>query len=212
MLPEKSFRCFFPILCYTVDTLIMEVCRMKYAVKNKKKVVLAYPLGAGHPMEAMLIEEGAIQRLPDGSYALFSQEAVNGHGQIAQAGDYFKVDTIDGRHFPYPNDREFFLSNHIHLGGDEYEQINKPLLIWQRGDELTEEVRWLVDMGRLTLKPQDPTHYFNAFLWGADLSAADDATMVFYSVDRDENGTIADISFNFVAKPEFEACYSILGE
>lgn len=67
----------------------------------------------------MLIEEGAIQRPPDGSYALFSQEAVNGQGQIAQAGDYFKVDTIDGRHFPYPNSREYFLSNHTHLGGDE---------------------------------------------------------------------------------------------
>ena len=56
---------------------------MKYAVKNKKKVVLAYPLGSGHPMEAMLIEERAIR-----SYALFSQEAVHGQGQLAQAGDY----------------------------------------------------------------------------------------------------------------------------
>lgn len=185
---------------------------MKYAVKSKKKIVKAYPLGAGHPMEALLIEEGAIQRLPDGSYALFSQEAVNGQGQLAQAGDFFKVDTIDGHHYPYPNSREYFLDNHIHLGGDEYEQINKPLLIWQRGDALFEEVRWLVDTGRLTLKPQDPAHFFNAFLWGADLSAADDATMVFYGVDRDENGCITDINFNFVARPEFEASYTILGE
>ncbi len=183
---------------------------MKYAVKNKKKIVLAYPLGAGHPMEAMLIEEGAIRLLADGSYELFSQEAVNGHGQIAQAGDYFKVDTIDGRHFPYPNSREFFLSNHTHLSGDEYEQINKPLLIWQTCDEPSEEIRWLVDTGRLTLKPQDPAHFFNAFLWGADLSAAADATLVFYSVDRDASGAITEISFNFVAKPEFDASYSIV--
>ena len=184
---------------------------MKYAVKNKRKIVLAYPLGAGHPMEAMLIEEGAIRLLADGSYELFSQEAVNGHGQIAQAGDYFKVDTIDGRHFPYPNSWEYFMSNHTHLGGDEYEQVNKPLLIWQSSDALIEEVRWLVDTGRLTLKPQDPTHYFNAFLWGADLSAADDATLIFYGVDRDENGCIMDISFNFVARPEFETSYTIIG-
>lgn len=185
---------------------------MKCAVKSKKKIVKAYPLGAGHPMEAALIEEGAIRRLPDGRYELFSQEAINGHGQIAQTGDYFKVDTIDGRHFPYPNDREFFLNNHTHLSGDEYEQVNKPLQIWQTGDELAEEIRWLVDTGRLTLKPQDPEHYFNAFLWGADLSAAADATLVFYSVDRDESGAITDISFNFVAKSEFEASYSILEE
>lgn len=185
---------------------------MKYAVKSKKKVVKAYPLGAGHPMEALLIEEGAIRRLPDGSYELFSQEAVNGRGQIARAGDYFKVDTIDGRHFPYPNDREYFLNNHIHLSGDAYEQVNKPLLIWQRDDEPMEEVRWLVDRGRLILKAQDPAHFFNAFLWGADLSAAADATLVFYNVHRDESGAITDISFNFVAKAEFEANYVIVTE
>lgn len=185
---------------------------MKYAVKSKKRIVKAYPLGAEHPMEAQLIEEGAIRRLSDGSYALFSQEAVNGQGQIAQAGDYFKVDTVDGRHYPYPNDREFFLNNHIHLDGDEYEQINKPLQVWQVGDGFCEEIRWLVDAGRLTLKPQDPDHYFNAFLWGADLSADADATLVFYSVDRDQSGAITEISFNFVAKPEFEDSYILIEE
>ena len=183
---------------------------MKYAVKNKRKIVQAYPLGVGHPMEAALIAEGAIRLRGDGSYELFSQEAVNGSGQIAQPGDYFKVDTIDGRHFPYPNSREFFLENHIHLTGDEYEQKNKPLLIWQSGDDMTEEVRWLVEQNRLTLKPEDPAHYFNAFLWGADLSAASDATMIFYSVDRDADGRIVDASFNFVAKREFDDCYTIL--
>lgn len=183
---------------------------MKYAVKSKKKIVTAYPLGQGHPMETALIEEGAIRLLPDGSYELFSQEAVNGHGQLARTGDYFKVDTVDGRHYPYPNDREYFLSNHTHLSGDEYEQRNKHLLIWQADEERSEEVRWLVDTGRLTLNPQEPDRFFNAFLWGADLSAAMDATLIFYSVDRDENGAITDISFNFVAKPEFDASYSLV--
>lgn len=180
---------------------------MKYAVKSKKKIVKAYPLGAGHPMEAALIAEGAIRLRPDGTYELFSQEAANGCGQIARPGDYFKVDTIDGRHFPYPNSREFFLENHTHLEGDTYEQANKPLMVWQAADAPTPELRWLVETGRLTLKPQEPDRYFNAFLWGADLSAAADATLVFYSVDRDENGAITDISFNFVAKPEFDASY-----
>ena len=183
---------------------------MKYAVKSKKKIVTAYPLGAGHPMEQALIEEGAIRRREDGSYELFSQEAVNGQGQVAYAGDYFKVDTVDGRHFPYPNSREYFVANHTHIGGDEYEQANKPLMIWQVGDEMLPEVQWLTETGRLTLKPQEPSHYFNAFLWGADLSAAQDATLIFYSVDRDADGAITDISFNFVAKPEFDASYTIL--
>lgn len=183
---------------------------MRYAVKNKRKIVKAYPLGAGHPMEAALIAEGAIRLREDGQYELFSQEAVNGSGQLAQSGDYFKVDTIEGRHFPYPNARAWFEENHTHLSGDEYEQLNKPLQIWQAGDEMTEEVRWLVQTGRLTLKPADPAHYFNAFLWGSDLSAASDATLLFYGVDRDETNAITDINFNFVARPEFEACYTIL--
>ena len=183
---------------------------MKYAIKSRKKIVLAYQLGVGHPMEALLIEEGAILHLPDGSYELFSQEAANGHGELAQAGDYFKVDTINGRHFPYPNSREYFLNNHTHLQGDEYEQLNKPLMIWQTGDALCDEIQWLVDTGRLTLKPQEPERFFNAFLWGADLSAAADATLVFYEVERDENGCITDISFNFVARPEFESSYVVL--
>lgn len=185
---------------------------MKYAVKSKRRIVKAYPLGAGHPMEALLIEEGAIRLLPDGTYALLSQEAINGAGQIARPGDYFKVDTIDGRHYPYPNEREFFLNNHTHLAGDEYEQVNRKLLVWQAGDDPIEELRWLVDTGRLTLKPQDPVRYFNAFLWGADLSAAADATLVFYSVERDGSGAITDISFNFVARAEFEDCYVLMEE
>lgn len=183
---------------------------MKYAVKSKKKIVKAYPLGAGHPMEAALIAEGAIRLLPDGSYELFSQEAVNGVGQKALPGDYFKVDTVDGRHYPYPNKRDFFMANHTHLGGDDYEQASKPLQIWQATDGLCEEIRWLVDTGRLTLKPDTPERYFNAFLWGTDLSAAMDATLVFYRVDRDENGAITDIEFNFVERTMFESTYVML--
>lgn len=183
---------------------------MRYAIKNKRKIVKAYPLGAGHPMEAALIAEGAIRLREDGQYELFSQEAINGQGQLAQPGDWFKVDTIDGKHFPYPNARAWFEENHTHLSGDEFEQVNKPLQIWQMGDGMTEELRWLLDTGRLTLKPEDPTHYFNAFLWGADLSAAIDATLTFFGVDRDEAGNITDINFNFVAKPEFDSCYTIL--
>lgn len=183
---------------------------MKKAIKNEGKIVKAYPLGAGHPMEAALITEGVIKLLEDGSYELFSQEAVNGQGQLAKPGDYFKVDTVEGKHYPYPNGRDWFEENHVHLHGDEYEQKNKPLMIWQVGDEMTDEVRWLVNSGKLTLKPEDPAHYFNAFLWGSDLSAASDATLLFYGVNRDASGTITAIDFNFVAKAEFDANYTVV--
>lgn len=79
-------------------------------------------------MEAMLIEEGAIKKNPDGTYELFSQEAVSATGEIANAGDYFKVDSVEGHHYPYPNSKDFFEENHIHVSGDVYEQKGKPLL------------------------------------------------------------------------------------
>ena len=85
---------------------------MRYAVKNKGKFVRAYELGAGSEIEKLLIEEGAICAETSGRFHLFSQEAVNGEGQLADRGDFFKVDTVDGRHYPYPNKRDWFLKNH----------------------------------------------------------------------------------------------------
>lgn len=182
---------------------------MKYAAKKVGKIVKAYCLGENTPMEQELIKEGAIKIQSTGTYELFSQEAVNGIGQIANPGDYFKVDTIDGKYYPYPNDRDFFLKNHRHIQGDEYEQIAKPLEIWQSGDEMCEEIRYLLDNQKMTIKEDDPEHYFNAFLWGSDLSAAEDATIVFYSVSRTESGEITDVDFNFVARPQFENDYRL---
>lgn len=180
---------------------------MRYAMKSKKKTVKAYCLGEKSDMEEMLIRDGAIKKRNDGSYELFSQEAVNGTGEIAFAGDYFKVDTVEGLHYPYPNSKEFFEQNHIHLAEDEYEQKNKPLAFWQASDAMCEEIQYLLQNGKLTLKFEDPEHYFNAFLWGADLSAAKDATLIFYNIDRDEKGEIVDISFNFVTEKDFKENY-----
>ena len=182
---------------------------MRHAIKSKKKIVQAYCLGAGSAMEARLLAEGAIRIRDDGSYELFSQEAVGGVGEIAEAGDYFKVDTVDDRHFPYPNSREYFDANHIHISGDDYEQIGTPLAFWQATDPMCDEILYLIRTGKLTLKQEDPEHYFNAYLWGADLSAAKDASVIFYSIDRDEGGEITDVSFNFIAAREFAAGYTI---
>ena len=183
---------------------------MRTAIKNKKKIVTAYQLGTGSSMERQLIEEGAIHLREDGSYELFSQEAVNGTGEVAVSGEYFKVDTVEGKHFPYPNAKTWFEENHIHLQDDEYEQQNKPQLIWEATDPISEEIQYLLDNGKLTINENDEERYFNAFLWGADLSAARDATIVFYNINRDEQGNIVDISFNFVAKAEFEKSYSYM--
>ena len=161
---------------------------MRHAIKNKGKLVRAYELGAGTEMERLLIAEAAIRCEPDGSYRLFSQEAANGEGQIAQKGDFFKVDTIGGRHYPYPNKRDWFLARHVSLGGDNYEQLVFPVSIWMKDDPPCDAVDVLLASRRLRIDPENKNSYFNAVLWGAPLSAAEDAVIVFHKLERDENG------------------------
>lgn len=177
---------------------------MRFAKKRQGRLVSAYELGAGSEMEARMIHAGRICRREDGGYALFSQEAVNGCGQRAEKGDFFKV---DGSGYPYPNARAWFLANHRHMGGDNYEQIPRPLEIWMAADGENEVIRFLLEQGKLLVRKDDPARYFNAHLWGADLSAAQDAVVVFYGVKRNEAGAILDVEFNFVAREEFDRTY-----
>ena len=185
---------------------------MKYAVKNKRKTVNAYCLGQGSHMEHLLVRLGRIRLLPDGAYELMSQEAKNGTGQRAEAGDYFKVDEVGGVYYPYPNSRAYFMENHTHIEGDTYEQKAHPLAFWQWGDGPNDAIEYLLEQKKLTLNHEDPERFFNAFLWGADLSAAKDAAVVFYDITRDASGAVTDVSFNFVVKEEFDRCYTICPE
>ena len=180
---------------------------MRKAIKQAGCTVCAYQLGTASDMERKLIDEGKIVVRSDGCYEIFSQEAVNGQGEIAAAGDYFK---LDGNGFPYPNSRTWFEAHHRKIHGNLYEQLNQPLSIWQADDPLCPEIEFLLRTGKLTIVSDDEEHYFSAFLWGAPLSAAKDATIVFYSIEYIESGAVADISFNFVAKKEFERDYLIV--
>ena len=182
---------------------------MRQALKSKKRVVKAYQLGTNSTMEKKLIKEKRIILRDDGCYELFSQEAVHGTGEIAFAGDYFKVDNVDGKLFPYPNSKDWFEANHRHLQENKYEQFNKPLDIWQATDPINAEIQFLLNQKKLTINNNDEKHFFNAFLFGANLSAAKDATIVFYSITRNVQEQIVDIDFNFVSKLEFEENYEI---
>ena len=192
---------------YTKAVCEEVVLTMRYAIKSKCKRLKAYELGAGSDMEKRLLREGVIRPTGDGRYLLFSKEAVNGVGEAAREGDFFKVDEIDDRRYAYPNDRTWFLEHHRHIEGDEYEQVNRPLPVWRVGDPMDEEIDYLVRTERLHIAPEDGAHCFRAFLWGAPLSAARDATVVFYRVDRDGQGRIADVDFGLVDRLSFEENY-----
>ena len=178
---------------------------MAKVIKREGKSIQAWELGTGSEMERKLIEEGKIVFF-NGAYELFSQESKNGSGEKANAGDFFKVDNAG---FPYPNKRDWFLKNHRHISGDNWEQFPKPLLAWEakEGIDLPPEVQFLVDCRGLVLDPSNPDKFFGAQLWGSWLTAAKDSVLIFYSVKYDENGDVIDADFNFVARSEFEATY-----
>lgn len=168
-------------------------------VRKKEKVIQAYRLGDDHKVLRQLMEEGKIAWHEDGRYEIFSQEAVNGTGQIAFAGDYIKVDSSGS---PYPNDAEFFLSHHHSLGGDDYKEIQEIRQAWKKEDGMCEEIEYLKREKDLVIDETNSEKYFNAPLWGCQESAPSDAWILFYKIERDSDGTIKDIEFNFVAREE----------
>lgn len=157
---------FFLIFIIAVDifTFRKEISPIMRKVIKKSEPVYAYQLGAGSDAEKEMIAEGKIRLMPDGSFELFSQEAFLRHGETALPGDYFKIDSSG---YPYPNQKEWFEENHRHFGADRYLQISKPLDAWESGDDISEEIQFLLDTRRMTLHPDDEAHYFRAFLWGA---------------------------------------------
>jgi len=175
--------------------------------KKQGKIVQAYRLGEQGKVIKSLIEEGLILEREDGLYEIFSQEAINGKGEIASANYYIKVDSA-GK--PYPNNPNFFEKNHKKVGVDLYEQIPAELLAWTVEEKLCEEMSFLIDNKKLYINEENKKKYFNAFLWGSNLSAPKDAVIVFYEVVRNKKGKITEVDFNFVRRDEFDKTYNII--
>lgn len=178
------------------------------AIKKEGKVIKAYELGRETEVEKKLIEEEKIKKKADENYEIFSQEAINGQGEMARKGDFFKLDSSG---IPYPNSREFFLENHqiVNEEENEYIQKAKPVQYYMAEDGMTEEIDFLVEKKGLIIDKKSDNRYYTAFLWGSNLSAARDAVIIFYSIDRNERGKIVDIDYNFVEKSEFKKVYEI---
>lgn len=178
---------------------------MKMAQKIAR-IVEAYELGMNSTMEKLLISEGTIQILEDGKYRLRSLEAKS-KGELCNRGDFFKVNEENGAHFAYPIKREKFLATHKFLGGNQYEQITKPVKVWQVGDKLTYEIKYLQKIGKLIIDKKDDQQYFNAFLWNTHLTAPKDAILVIYEEKLNSKGEIFDIDFNLIQSKIFAKDY-----
>lgn len=165
----------------------------------------AFELGADTPMEKKLLASGAIRKTEDG-YELFSQEAKDGKGQPARAGDFFKCDHLPSGDFPYPIIREVFLARH-QPGEDSTHWIQNaaPVGYWRVGLPIPDEVWWLLDTGRLKIHVESTKRFFrkNDGITTGEQGGA----LLVYEVCRNENGGIIDIDFAFITKEMLETTY-----
>ena len=182
---------------------------MYTVIKNKGKIVKAYQLGKDNPVVRNLAESGKIRDIGNGRYEIQSQEVINGtfRGEIARIGDWIK---IDSQGYPYPNDRKYFEANHMHIEGDTFEQIPKPLQAWDAKLEICQEVIFLVKKRGLVIDESSEDKRYTAELWGTTDVAAEDAMLVFYSITYDDKGDVTDCDWNFVNRSEFEKTYNVI--
>ena len=178
-------------------------------MKKIGEKIIAYRLGDKDKCETLekLISEKRIRAVSKNTFEVFSQEAVNGKGEIAHIGDYIKIDTAG---FPYPNEKTFFEKNHIKVGNNEYIQIPEPLYAWSAEEPISKEIEFLIEKKGLIIAEDNTDRYFTAPLWGTLLSAPRDSIIVFYLIEKDREDNIMDIDYNFVQREEFEKNYFVL--
>lgn len=178
--------------------------------KKNGKIVQAYKLGTENERLEQLITEGKIIDFGNGSFEVFSQEAVkseSGHGQVAYAGDWIR---LDGADYPYPSKNEWFQENMRHINGDDYEQIPKELVGWTADMDMCPEVDFLIREKGLELVENNYDKYFSASLWGNPEVADRNAVLVFYNINYDNDGNVMDAEFNFVERTEFDRTYDVI--
>ena len=177
--------------------------------KQEAAIVEAYCLGEENEVLNRLMEEGKLVEKAPGVFEVFSQEAVNGKGEIAHTGDFIKIDASG---FPYFNQAEYFRKKHRSLGGNKYLQSTSPYDAWTVEEDMCEEIDYLIKEKGLVIDESSEERYFSAPLDGTIVSAARDAVIMFYEIVRDDNGKIQDVNFHFVKRDIFDETYDILEE
>ena len=150
---------------------------MKRVMKKEGKIVQAYCLGERSAKIDELLKGGKIRRVDKTHWRVFSRESRD--GEEALSGDYIKIDSSG---LPYPNNREYFLNNHRHINGDNYEQIPQMLNAWSRKDGMCPEIRFLQRNKGLVMNEDSEEAYFQAPLWGDILSVGRETCSIIWTV------------------------------
>lgn len=176
-------------------------------MKKVKKInvcVKAFELGMGNPLEDKLIASGKLKK-HEGYYEVFSIEAAR-VGELAYAGDYVKIDSSN---MPYPNTRDRFLSNHIHIVGDDFIQYPQEVLSWTYGDVEDENIKYLLKTKKLMVNPDLADSFYKANLRGTFLTAKKDDLVLIYGVKK-AGDKIISVDFNLIDKDEFDKTYEYI--
>lgn len=179
--------------------------------KKEGTIVTAYQLGSRSSVLEQLISSGKMRVLDNNRYEVFSQEAMeeNGRGEIAQNGDWIK---IDGSGNPYPNSKEYFMSHHELISGDEFKQIPQTYSAWTIECSMCPEIKFLARNKGLKINRTSPEKFFEAPLWGTNEVAAENAIIFFYNIVYGSDNSIIDVDFNFVERKEFEKNYEVINK
>ena len=175
-------------------------------LKKSAQPVTACCLGESSALEKTLEEKKMIIRKPGGFWEVHTRESAGNRGEIAKTGDYVKLDVGA---YPYPVKARVFLREH-RLEKDGYWQIPRELEAWTVGEPRTPVLEWLLSTGRLRIVQNDPAHYFQAQMWGTQISAPEDAIVVFSHVSRNASGDILNVDFNFVDHEVFLLSYDVI--
>lgn len=182
-----------------------------YWVRKKQKIVKAYSLAdLLDPMVKKMIEEKKIVPLKDGTFEVFSQEVIQAgskHGELASSIDHFRLDSSNQ---PYPIHKNYFDSHYLPVSENDYQIAGIPTLAWDVNELMSEEIEFLLQNKGLVINKSDPNKYFQAPLWGTMEAADIHAKVLFYSIDRSDDGEIRDVNFNFITEDEFMETYEII--
>lgn len=177
--------------------------------KKSGKLIKAWQLGQNSDMEKRLLAEKKIT-YKDGIYRLMSLEAVRGGclGEVATTGDWFRIEERTGQAYPYPLNSDYFRANFRKLKGtDDFEAIPKILDAWFAEEPISQELCYLLDVGKLILTDDN----IIGLIWGTTLSAPKKGSaVIFYSVSRLPSGEISAVDFNLIDAQAFQRDYEVL--
>ena len=177
-----------------------------FRIKKMEGILVhAFCLGKDDELLQSYFDEGRIIKNDNEKYVINMNEGKG--SEICESGSYIIIDKEDNL---YPTDPLYFKTTHKRKRDHEYIQISKQFWAWMHGEPDSEEIDFLKNYKKLVVNKNSISEYYSAPLWGTVKTADRDSILIFYNVQRDDEGVITDIDYNFVSRDEFYNVYRII--